>query len=464
MAVRGSSRQFAAVRGRSSTQDVAGLLTSSHGVSRSGWPSFFTVRTVPLPIVAVGVGIFSLIGLPASIVRADGLRGHAAVGLAHAAGQPQQRELGFGGVARVAVELPLGAHFALSTAAGATGLAAGSAPDDPRFAARSFGVGLTFLGAARLTVANLWLEGGGGAALTGGALRPAVEARAGYDVGLSKGRAWTIGPFLGFSHVFQVADALRPEDATVLSLGIEVSAETHPRAELEVVVVPPPPPPPPPPPVLLSDRDSDQIFDADDACPDVPGVRSSDPKANGCPPDRDHDSVRDADDACPDVAGIPTADPSTNGCPATEMRLDGDQVVINDIIHFRFGSHEVSEASKPLVRKIAEYLVARGDVVAIDIEGHADEIGSQAYNINLSRDRGTAVKQLLIEYGVTATLTVRAWGKARPKSRGHNELQLRENRRVELTVSRQRAAPPISPPPGETPRETIPQVPAQRSP
>ncbi len=75
-----------------------------------------------------------------------------------------------------------------------------------------------------------------------------------------------------------------------------------------------PPPPPPPPP----DRDHDGILDADDACPDVAGVKTNDPKTNGCPPpppDRDHDGIPDSEDACPDVAGVKTNDPKTNGCP-----------------------------------------------------------------------------------------------------------------------------------------------------
>ena len=63
------------------------------------------------------------------------------------------------------------------------------------------------------------------------------------------------------------------------------------------------------------DRDHDGIFDAEDACPDVPGVTTDDPKTNGCPPDRDHDGIIDSEDACPDVPGVKTDDPKTNGCP-----------------------------------------------------------------------------------------------------------------------------------------------------
>jgi OmpA-OmpF porin, OOP family len=63
------------------------------------------------------------------------------------------------------------------------------------------------------------------------------------------------------------------------------------------------------------DRDKDGIVDGQDACPDVAGVKTDDPQTNGCPPDRDHDGVPDDADACPDVPGVKTEDPKTNGCP-----------------------------------------------------------------------------------------------------------------------------------------------------
>ena len=64
-----------------------------------------------------------------------------------------------------------------------------------------------------------------------------------------------------------------------------------------------------------SDRDHDGIFDPDDACPDVPGIKDPDPQKNGCPPpaDRDHDGVLDAEEACPDEPGPADPDPEKNG-------------------------------------------------------------------------------------------------------------------------------------------------------
>jgi OOP family OmpA-OmpF porin len=79
----------------------------------------------------------------------------------------------------------------------------------------------------------------------------------------------------------------------------------------------------PPPAQPPSDRDRDGVPDSIDACPDVPGIATNDPKTNGCPPDRDGDGIPDAVDACPDVPGVATNDPKTNGCPADR---DGDGI------------------------------------------------------------------------------------------------------------------------------------------
>jgi OmpA-OmpF porin, OOP family len=89
--------------------------------------------------------------------------------------------------------------------------------------------------------------------------------------------------------------------------------------------VSPPPPPPPSP-----DRDGDGISDGEDACPDKAGVKTDNPKTNGCPPlppDRDKDGISDGEDACPDKAGVKTADPKTTGCPPPPPDRDKDGVI-----------------------------------------------------------------------------------------------------------------------------------------
>lgn len=65
------------------------------------------------------------------------------------------------------------------------------------------------------------------------------------------------------------------------------------------------------------DTDGDGIYDKEDACPDVAGLK----EFNGCP-DSDGDGIKDEDDACPNVAGLA----ALNGCPDT----DGDGIADKD--------------------------------------------------------------------------------------------------------------------------------------
>lgn len=66
-----------------------------------------------------------------------------------------------------------------------------------------------------------------------------------------------------------------------------------------------------------SDKDGDGIYDKDDACPEVAGLK----EFNGCP-DTDADGIEDAKDDCPNEAGLA----EFNGCPDT----DGDGVADKD--------------------------------------------------------------------------------------------------------------------------------------
>jgi outer membrane protein OmpA-like peptidoglycan-associated protein len=65
------------------------------------------------------------------------------------------------------------------------------------------------------------------------------------------------------------------------------------------------------------DTDGDGIYDREDACPEVAGLK----QFKGCP-DTDGDGIVDASDACPEVAGTE----AMNGCPDT----DGDGVADKD--------------------------------------------------------------------------------------------------------------------------------------
>jgi outer membrane protein OmpA-like peptidoglycan-associated protein len=65
------------------------------------------------------------------------------------------------------------------------------------------------------------------------------------------------------------------------------------------------------------DTDGDGIYDKEDACPEVAGLK----EFRGCP-DTDGDGIQDKEDSCPEVAGLA----ALNGCPDT----DGDGISDNE--------------------------------------------------------------------------------------------------------------------------------------
>jgi outer membrane protein OmpA-like peptidoglycan-associated protein len=339
----------------------------------------------------------------ASTAAADGPYVHARINAAHAITGPQESELGWGGGGAIVVDVPVAKFVGLELAGAALGLSQGAPPANPAFAQRQAGTVFGALGGIRLSHGGVWLDGQGGIAATGNGAQPMIQVGFGYDVHVRD--RWYMGPYVGYTQVADLGDTLRPGDARVLIFGFQVSMGKKDAALPPVILAKAPPPP---------KRVAPQL-----------------------PPDRDTDGVADSEDACPDVMGIPTPqEPSTNGCPPTTLKLVDDRIELNDRIYFDFDSPSVKERSLPLLKQIAEYIQARGDIEQVDVDGYADQIGSEDYNIALSRLRAENVKAWLLRYGVASRCVTHGYGESHPRVKGKTVEELQGNRRVEFYVKR----------------------------
>ncbi len=84
-------------------------------------------------------------------------------------------------------------------------------------------------------------------------------------------------------------------------------------------------------------------------------------------------------------------------------------------IYFNTGSAVLLDESEPMLRQVAA-LIKASPAARLTIEGHTDNIGSAAYNRDLSERRAEAVRTALVtRYGVPASrLTAKGYGLTRP--------------------------------------------------
>jgi OmpA-OmpF porin, OOP family len=181
------------------------------------------------------------------------------------------------------------------------------------------------------------------------------------------------------------------------------------------------------------DRDGDGIPDAQDACPDVPGVKTDNPKTNGCPSDRDGDGIVDSEDACPDAPGPHTDDPKTNGCPKAAV-VNG-QIRISEQVKFATGSAKILRDSDDLLTAVARVILDHSEIKKIRVEGHTDNVGKPAMNKKLSQDRARSVKEWLEKHGIPKDrLSAEGFGMDRPIDSNETEAGRKNNRRVEFHI------------------------------
>ncbi len=466
---------------------------------------------------------------------------HGTLAGAHAVGGTQGREFGLGVTGGGGVELAVSRVVGLEANFGAVLLAKGAPPLQPNVAEQSTGTAfLANLGArlhpfGQTRIDGLWLSGRAGLAQTGSLSRLGVVAELGWDFRAGRSRALA-GPFVGYTQIVQPDGAFRPDDARIVSVGLHMSygrpdqradrdGDTvfddedacpdtpgvrssdrslngcPPRTDRDKDTVfddedacpddPGPRSTNPKENGCPSDRDHDTIRDKDDACPDVPGVRTNDPKTNGCPSDRDKDTIADLEDACPDVAGVRTVDPKTNGCPPDKdndgipdaedacpevpgpktpdpktngcpprdekVHLEGDRLLLDDVILFDVDSPRVRHASFGIIQKVADFIKKTPDILEVSIEGHADATGTEEHNRVLSRERADSVVRLLERFGVEGSrLKAESFGRTHLKV--NTQAAERANRRVEFYVTRSRVkgTPNGSNTPGRTPGEVTP--------
>ena len=144
-------------------------------------------------------------------------------------------------------------------------------------------------------------------------------------------------------------------------------------------------------------------------------------------------SSGDSDEVTP--ASQPEFSDNT-GTDTGGMTSDGERGLLENVL-FDYDSSAIRSDQRVVLQGNATKIGQNASWKMITIEGHCDERGSEEYNLALGERRADAVKQYLVDSGVSgAKLDTVSFGEAKAAVQGHDESAWKWNRRAEFVVRR----------------------------
>lgn len=119
-----------------------------------------------------------------------------------------------------------------------------------------------------------------------------------------------------------------------------------------------------------------------------------------------------------------------------DVTREGDNLILNMPSNVTFGvdSSAISPAFQTTLSNVADTL-SRYEKSYVDVLGHTDSTGSDAYNQSLSERRAESVANFLANSGVQrARLATRGYGESQPIASNSTEEGRAANRRVEIKI------------------------------
>jgi peptidoglycan-associated lipoprotein len=106
-----------------------------------------------------------------------------------------------------------------------------------------------------------------------------------------------------------------------------------------------------------------------------------------------------------------------------------------ETVYFAFDQSTVESSYMANLDQFGAFLQKNAEV-KVEIAGHADERGTEQYNLALGQRRADAVKNYLVKLGVDdSRVNTVSYGKLRPVDPAHNSAAWSKNRRAEFVLS-----------------------------
>ncbi|MBN1206317.1 MAG: OmpA family protein [Myxococcaceae bacterium] len=120
-------------------------------------------------------------------------------------------------------------------------------------------------------------------------------------------------------------------------------------------------------------------------------------------------------------------------CQAGKCVTAGPKECNWEPVQFGFNEFQLSSEAQSRLTELADCVKTTGASGKVTLEGHADERGTEEYNLQLSNRRAASVKRYLTDLGIPArSLDTVGYGETRPVSQASDEEAWSQNRRVEF--------------------------------
>ena len=127
--------------------------------------------------------------------------------------------------------------------------------------------------------------------------------------------------------------------------------------------------------------------------------------------------------------------PKAKAKPAAVQEKHVQKMVANfSRVHFETDSSILDDDSRSALKENAQILDQHPDLT-VEVQGHADERGTDAYNLSLGDRRAQAVRDYLVRMGVEdKRIHSVSYGEERPIAKGTSAKAWAKNRRAEFKV------------------------------
>jgi len=116
------------------------------------------------------------------------------------------------------------------------------------------------------------------------------------------------------------------------------------------------------------------------------------------------------------------------------VRVESPMPVRSFTVFFRTGSHEIDASAAQTIREAAA-LIREGHGIRLSLYGHADRVGAEDMNQELSQRRVLAVRQMMVTLGVDPNaITLHAHGERNNAVPTADGVPAQANRRVEGVI------------------------------